>query len=371
VAVELTLEGSRPQRRLTIAFRGILAIPHWIFAGVLSVVAVVVVFFAWFVVLFTARMPQGMGDFLTRILQYQARVYAYGQHLLTDRYPPFDIGRIEYPVMLELDEPDRFNRAAVLFRFVLQLPALFVTQLISAGVTLILFFVWLVTLVAGQMPTSAYLGLAAILRYQLRTWAYMGMLTTDYPRGLFGDRDEYASSGPIVGVTDTSLPSSPRVDRLVLPTGAKVLVALSLVFGSGWFAFNVATGSFSFDFDLGTSTKLADAGDTFDDAYDSWATRSAACATSTTPACQRAANAALRTAIRRLESSLAALDISSSALDERADVRRDLEEMRSYLVDATETSAPEDLMRLRFQVEDTKVVYDRDIDDLLTAVAFG
>jgi hypothetical protein len=366
VAADLTLEGSQPQRRVTIAFRMILAIPHWVFASVLSAVAFVVVFFAWFAVLFTARMPQGMGDFLTRILQYQARVYAYGQHLLTDAYPPFDIGPAEYPVLLEIEVPERFNRAAVLFRFFLQLPALLVTQLISTGVTIILFFVWLVTLVAGQMPTSAYLGLAAILRYQLRTWAYMGMLTTDYPRGLFGDRDE--SAGPIV---DAPLPSSPRVDRLVLSRGAKVLVALSLVFGAGWFAFNIATSSFSFDFDFGASAELADAGDAFDDAYGAWETRSATCAESTTPECQRAANAALSAAIRHYETRLAGLDISASSRDEYDAVRKDLDEMHSYLVDATETSAAEDLMRLRFQVEDTKLLYDRDIDDLLTAVTFG
>ncbi|MEA3054818.1 MAG: hypothetical protein QOD30_250, partial [Actinomycetota bacterium] len=57
MAVELTLEGSRPQRRWTIALRAILAVPHWILAGVLSMVAFAVVFVAWFAVLFTQRMP--------------------------------------------------------------------------------------------------------------------------------------------------------------------------------------------------------------------------------------------------------------------------------------------------------------------------
>jgi hypothetical protein len=366
VAVELTLEGSQPQRRWTIALRGILAIPHWIFASVLSTVAFVVIFLAWFAVLFTGRMPRGMGDLLVRILQYQARVYAYGQLLLTDAYPPFDLGPTAYPVMLEVDEPGRFNRAAVLFRFFLQLPALLLSQLVTSGMTVILFFVWLVTLVAGQTPTSAYLAGASILRYQLRTWAYMGMLTTDYPRGLFGDRDESSPSSPYV---DEPLPSSPRVDRLVLSRGAKVLVTLSILFGAGWFAFQLATADFSFD--LGAAEDVSSAAEVFDHAYDSWHDRSRLCLDASTPACQRAANAALRHGVDGYLHDLSVVDIPDGAADEYRVVLRDLNDIRGYLVDMTEASAAEDVMRLTFQVEDTKFVYDQHYDDLSRAIAFG
>ncbi|MEA3055861.1 MAG: hypothetical protein QOD30_1293, partial [Actinomycetota bacterium] len=321
-------------------------------------------------VLFTQRMPTGIGEFLGRILHYQARVYAHGQFLLTDEYPSFEVGPVDYPVMLQLGEPERFNRAAVLFRFFLQLPALIVTQLISTGVVIILFFVWLVTLVAGQMPTSAYLALSAILRYQLRTWAYMGMLTTDYPRGLFGDRDEMSPSSAFVDEVDAPLPSSPRIDRLVLTRGAKLIVALSLVFGVGWLGVNIATASFSFHLNLGRTAELTDASNAFDDAYDSWEARSAACGAASAPECQRAANAALSSSIQRYEARLAGLAITQGALDEYTVVRVDLDEMRTYLTAATETSASEGLMRSRFQVEDAKFVYDRDLDRLLRAVTF-
>lgn len=371
MSVELTVEGSQPQRRWTIALRGILAIPHWIVASAVSTVALFVIFVAWFAVLFTGRMPSGMGDLLRRVLHYQARVYAYGQYLLTDEYPPFDFGPNEYPVMLELDEPGELNRAAVLFRFFLQLPALIVTQLVTVGVVIILFFVWLVTLVAGQMPSSAYLALSAILRYQLRTWAYMGMLTTEYPRGLFGDRDESSPPSPYVDGLDAPLPSSPRIDRLVLSRGAKLIVALSIVFGVGWLGVNIATASFSFNLNLDGTEKLADASNAFDDAYDSWEARSATCGGEGLAECQRAANAALSSSIQRYESRLADLSITQAALDEYTVVRADLAEMRTYLSAATETSASESLLRSRFQVEDAKFLYDRDLDRLLRAVTFG
>jgi hypothetical protein len=367
MAVDLTLEGSRPQRRLTVAFRVILAIPHWIFTAVLSVVAFVVIFFAWFAVLVTARMPRGMGELLARILQYQARVYAYGQYLLTDRYPSFVIDPVDYPVMLELDEPPRFNRAAVLFRFFLQLPALLLTQLISSGISVLLFFVWLVTLVAGQVPTSAYLAMAAVLRYQLRTWAYMGMLTSDYPWGLFGDRDDDAPASAFVD--EDVLPSSPRVDRLVLNRGAKVLITIALVLGIGSFAFNIANAGSGFHF--GTSQELSSAHGAFDDAYDSWEARRVACAGARTPDCERAAGAALRTSVERYVRRLDAIAGPDSATDEYLVVRADLQEIHGYLVDMTEASSREDVMRLRFQIEDAKDVYDRDYVDLLNAVTFG
>lgn len=367
MAVDLTLDGNREQRRVTVAFRIILAIPHWIFASVLSMVAFVVIFFAWFAVLFTARMPQGMGDFLARILQYQTRVYAYGQLLLAGRFPPFDLGPADYAVELELDPPERFNRAAVFFRFFLQLFAVIVSQVVLTGTTVILFFVWLVTLVSGQVPASAYLAFACILRYQMRTWAYVGMLTTEYPRGLFGDRDDaLVPSGPIV---DDALPTSPRIDRFVLSGGAKAIIVLALVFGIGWNGFNVATASWSFNF--GATAEVTATHDEFDHAYDRWEQRSRLCDDASTPECQRAANAALRAAIERHQTTLRTMALPTGALDEARTVLDDIEEMHGYLADMAETGTGEDLFRLRFQVEDTKFIYDRDYDKLLSAVTFG
>src|SRR6476619_7348464 len=76
--------------RLTTFFRLILAIPHYIVLTVYGFIAMFAVVAAWFVLLFTARWPQGLYDFVAGVLRYSARLYGY-IHLATDAYPPFDL----------------------------------------------------------------------------------------------------------------------------------------------------------------------------------------------------------------------------------------------------------------------------------------
>jgi len=66
-----------------------LAIPHYIVLFFLWVAAVVVVIVAWFAILFTARYPKGIFDFVEGVIRWQNRVLAYAFVLVTDSYPPF------------------------------------------------------------------------------------------------------------------------------------------------------------------------------------------------------------------------------------------------------------------------------------------
>ncbi len=69
----------------------LLAIPHYFVLLFLGLAAVVVVVIAWFVILFTARYPRGLFDFVVGVMRWGLRVSAYAFLLVTDRYPPFSL----------------------------------------------------------------------------------------------------------------------------------------------------------------------------------------------------------------------------------------------------------------------------------------
>ncbi len=66
-----------------------LAIPHYIVFGLLVTVSCICVILAWFVILFTARIPKGLFDFISGTIQYGLRISAYAVFHFTDKYPPF------------------------------------------------------------------------------------------------------------------------------------------------------------------------------------------------------------------------------------------------------------------------------------------
>ena len=178
-----------PQRRLTVLVRLILLIPHFIVLYLLMLAASVVVFLGWWGALFMGRQPRWAGSFLAGLLRWLARVIAY-ELLLTDAYPPFTFDDDPaYPVRLALPEPQRLNRAAVFFRIILAIPANIVGAVVAYGSgTLIAFIAWLITLVGGRLPASLHGAFTAVLRYEVRFYAYWWMLTPSYPGGLFGDK---------------------------------------------------------------------------------------------------------------------------------------------------------------------------------------
>jgi hypothetical protein len=69
----------------------LLAIPHYVVLALLALAAIVAVVIAWFAILFTARYPRGLFDFVVGVNRWALRVYAYAFLLITDRYPPFSM----------------------------------------------------------------------------------------------------------------------------------------------------------------------------------------------------------------------------------------------------------------------------------------
>ena len=69
----------------------LLAIPHYIVLAFLAIGGIVVWVIAWFAILFTARYPRPLFDYMVGVGRWALRVQAYAFLLVTDRYPPFSL----------------------------------------------------------------------------------------------------------------------------------------------------------------------------------------------------------------------------------------------------------------------------------------
>ncbi len=185
--VEMWFAGTTAQNRWTVAFRFILAIPQFIVLSILFIAFLFVLVIGWFAALFTGRLPEWAHTFLGGLIRWYARVGAY-MFLLTDRYPPFSLDDVEYPVRPILPGRGPLNRVSVFFRIILAVPAAVFYQIVEYGLTApLLFFMWIVVLVRGAMPPALYDAYAALLRYQVRFHSWFSMVTSEYAWGMLGD----------------------------------------------------------------------------------------------------------------------------------------------------------------------------------------
>jgi hypothetical protein len=89
--VDLRVDAAAPQSRLTVFFRGLLAIPALLLAYVFRIVNSLIAFLGWFYCLIFGRMHEGMRDLSAWMLQFEMQTYGY-LFLLTGRYPSFTGG---------------------------------------------------------------------------------------------------------------------------------------------------------------------------------------------------------------------------------------------------------------------------------------
>ena len=168
--------------RLSTFFRVFLIIPHLIFVLLWGIVAEILVFLAWFAILFTGRYPRGFFDFVTGFLSYSTRVWCYA-YLLTDKFPPFSGGSPGdgYPAQVSVDWPEGLSRLTTFFRLFMAIPAYLVLYVLQLLARLLAFFAWFVVLFAGRLPKGLFEVMELPQRYQLRVTAYLLLVTDTYP----------------------------------------------------------------------------------------------------------------------------------------------------------------------------------------------
>ena len=112
----------------------LLAMPHFIVLIFLSLAAFVLWVIAWWAILFTARYPRGMFNYIVGVMRWWWRVSFYAFYpLATDRYPPFSLkSNDDYPADLYVEYPERLSRVKVIFKWwLLAIPHYLVVMLFA------------------------------------------------------------------------------------------------------------------------------------------------------------------------------------------------------------------------------------------------
>ncbi len=177
--VRVLVSDDLQRNRLTVFFRLILAIPHFLWATLWGVIAILAMIVNWFATLVTGRSPDGLHNFLATFLRYATHVRSYTL-LIADPFPGFG-GKPGYPIDLEVDPAQPQNRLTVFFRIILAIPALFVANILSNLSQLLAVFSWFIALITGRVPEGLRNFAVLALRFETQTYAYVMLLTDRYP----------------------------------------------------------------------------------------------------------------------------------------------------------------------------------------------
>lgn len=197
--VRLQLNDDLERDRLTVFFRVILAIPHFIWIALWGIAAFVAAIVNWLATLALGRSPDALHGFLAAYVKYATQFYAYF-HLVADPYPSFT-GQDGYPVDLTIAAPVSQNRLTVAFRGLLFVPSLLLCAVLAGAPSYssrliggngsyavnsgllhsFSIFGWFAIMARGAMPRGLRDGAAYALSYGAQFWAYAFLLTDRYP----------------------------------------------------------------------------------------------------------------------------------------------------------------------------------------------
>ena len=187
------------RNRLTVGFRIILAIPHFILVGgigvlvsargststsvggengLLGFVALILAIISWFTLVISGNHIPAIRQFTLFYMRWRTRALAYLM-LLEDAYPPF--GDAPYPTTYEVVEPARRDRLTIAFRIILAIPHFIVLFFLLFAWWITSIVAWFVILISGAYPEGLYNFGVGCLRWLLRVESYMLLLVDEYP----------------------------------------------------------------------------------------------------------------------------------------------------------------------------------------------
>ena len=170
------------RNRLTVFFRAICVIPHFIVAFFYGIAFFLSVVVAWFAIVITGRWPAGLYDFAAGFMRFSARLYGY-LYLITDVYPPFDgAEHPEYPVRLTIAPPkEKYSRLKTFFRAILAIPIYIVQYVFSLWLFVVAIAILFVAVITGKTSGGLMEAMRMPMAFYLRANAYFYLVTEDWP----------------------------------------------------------------------------------------------------------------------------------------------------------------------------------------------
>ncbi len=178
--VKLRVEDDLRRSRLTVFFRLLLTIPHFIWLLLWGIAVFFALVIGWFATLITGRLPEALHRFIGAYLRYETHVLAF-LFLVANPFPGFTGTPGSYPVDLEIAPRERQNRWKTFFRGLLAIPAHTLAWGLTGALSVVAFLGWFVGVLLGRMPEGLRNLGAYSLRYLAQTYAYEYLLTDSYP----------------------------------------------------------------------------------------------------------------------------------------------------------------------------------------------
>jgi hypothetical protein len=205
--------------RLTTFFRLFTAIPAMVLTFFYVLAAEVVVFLAWFVLLFTGRWPEGMYRFVAGAVRNASRLQAY-YVLLTDKYPPWN-GEEDpgYPIRVNIAPPkEQYSRMKVLFRIFLLIPVYIIQYVYNIMMEVGAFCSWVVIVITGKQPEGLQNFINMSMRYHVDALAYQFLLTEDFPPITVDSRPASIAPAPTAGAVGGGVADTPETPTYQPPS---------------------------------------------------------------------------------------------------------------------------------------------------------
>lgn len=165
----------------------LLFVPHGIILYALQIVASVVAFVYWLILLFTGKLNRDLFGMMVLYERYNSRATGF---LLgfSESYPPFDFraGGADNdaypPITLNVPEPPETGSRKLALNFLLAIPHYIVLFVFAIGAAVVAIVAWFAVLLTGSWPQGMRDFLVRFANYYYRVWLYAVMVETEYPR---------------------------------------------------------------------------------------------------------------------------------------------------------------------------------------------